>query len=121
MVVGIIIGSMMNLFLGFLLISLSVPLLKGNTPRNATFGFRFKSAFQSDEVWKKTNQYGAKWLIRWSALLMILSIASLSVLVLPIAIPVADIGLIFLPIVCVCAPMLQTYQFSKRIATQSSA
>ncbi len=119
MLAGIIIGITMNVFLGILLISLSFPLLKGEISRNASFGFRFPSAFQSDEIWNKTNHYGAKWLIRWSAALIILSAASSSILALPIDKSIAVIVLISLPVVCICVPMLQTYQFSKHISAQS--
>jgi hypothetical protein len=58
--------------LGLLSIAISIPLLKGKIKMNSWYGFRFMQAFQSPGNWYQINRYGAKRLIFWSIVLMLL-------------------------------------------------
>jgi len=63
-----------NLGVSLVIILVSIPLLLGKIPMNRWYGVRFKAAFESDDNWYAINRYGAKWLIIWSIVLMIIRI-----------------------------------------------
>ena len=60
------------LLIGILFVMLAVPLLIGKVKMNHTYGFRLKKAFESQENWLKINKYGAKLLLLWGVLLILI-------------------------------------------------
>jgi SdpI/YfhL protein family len=61
---------------GLLCIAMSIPLLRGSVPRNTFYGFRFRQSFGSEEQWQHVKRYGAKHLIRWSLLILVMGICT---------------------------------------------
>lgn len=51
------------IFVGLLLIVLSIPLVSSKVGRNALYGIRIGKSFESDENWYAINRYGGKVLI----------------------------------------------------------
>lgn len=64
---------------GVIFIVISIPLLRGKIPMNQWYGFRIEKAFVSKENWYAINKYGAKQLILWSVLLILVGIIFLFV------------------------------------------
>jgi hypothetical protein len=71
-----ILFGLMNTFLSFILICISIPLVKGHVSMNNFYGIRFKKSYESNENWTKINKYGGRQLIIWSIPLGIFGIAS---------------------------------------------
>jgi hypothetical protein len=53
----------MFLFSGFLLSTLSIPLILGKIPPNGLYGFRVKKTMENPEIWYPVNKVGGKWLL----------------------------------------------------------
>ena len=68
--------GMMHLFVAFVLIGISIPLVKGQISMNRMYGIRFKKSFESDENWYKINKYGGQQLIKWSIPLALFGVVS---------------------------------------------
>ena len=103
-------AAITNIACGILFLAVSIPLAKKAVGMNRWYGFRFKKSFQSEENWYAVNCYGAKKLIPWSILLILLGILSLffegsgkSETVLSLA-PL----LVFIPVI-------QSYFFARRL------
>jgi hypothetical protein len=60
--------------LGFILLGVSIPLYLGKVKMNYFYGFRIRKAFESEENWYEINSYGAKALMRWSLVIMVIGI-----------------------------------------------
>lgn len=69
---------------GILFVIISIPLLLGKIPMNNWYGFRIEKAFVSNENWYAINKYGAKQMILWSALLIMVGIVLLFVPLTPL-------------------------------------
>lgn len=89
--------SFSNIFVGALIIALSIPLLWGKIGMNRWYGMRFKKSFESKENWYKINRYGAKRMMVWSA--VIIAIGMMTLLV-----PAASTGIS--PAAISCAPVI---------------
>jgi hypothetical protein len=63
--INIILG-ISNIFIGILMIIISIPLVRKSISMNKIYGVRFKKSFESEENWYKINVYGGKQLIIWS-------------------------------------------------------
>jgi hypothetical protein len=63
--------------LGFIVIAVSIPLYLGKIKMNYVYGFRIRKAFESVENWYSINRYGAKALMWWSVVIMVIGIACL--------------------------------------------
>ena len=48
----------------FLMMILAVPLIQGQVPPNALYGFRIPKLFRSEELWYAANRYSGKELFR---------------------------------------------------------
>jgi hypothetical protein len=62
------INNMLTLLLlyltsGVLLITLSIPLLRGKIKPNGLYGFRVKTTLENPELWYAVNRYTARWLL----------------------------------------------------------
>ncbi|WP_237671500.1 SdpI family protein [Desulfomonile tiedjei] len=95
--------------LGFILVAVSLPLYLGKIKMNYLYGFRIRKAFESEKNWYLINQYGAKAMMAWSVVLVIVGIACLyieSQWVLVVA------NICFLSILI---PIMQTVWYAKKI------
>ena len=106
-------AAVTNIACGALLIAVSIPLLKGWIRMNRWYGFRFKKSFQSEEDWYAVNGYGAKKLIAWSILLILIGILSLFF-------PVGEGSgkretFLSLAPLLVFIPVIQSYLFARRL------
>ncbi len=73
--VNIILG-ISNIFIGILMIIISIPLVQKSISMNKIYGVRFKKSFESEENWYKINAYGGKQLIIWSVPLIIFGVVT---------------------------------------------
>ncbi len=64
-----------NMSISFLLIALAVPLLKGLVAPNGWYGVRIPKSLASPENWYRINRYGAKQLIGWSSVSLVVTIS----------------------------------------------
>jgi hypothetical protein len=95
--------------LGSIIIAVCVPLLLGKIKMNGIYGFRMRKAFESEDNWYAINNYGAKALIRWSLVIMVIGLACLYVepqYVLTVA-KIAFLSLL--------VPVVQTLWYAKRL------
>ncbi len=60
-----------------ILILVSVPLHLEKIKMNRFYGFRIRKAFESEENWYRINKYGAKALMCWSLVIMMMGILCL--------------------------------------------
>jgi uncharacterized membrane protein len=95
--------------LGLVLILVSLPLYLGKVKRNRLYGFRIPKAFESEENWYRINRYGAKVLILWTLVLMMVAVSCLYVRPEYVT-TLANIG--FLSIVI---PIVQTIHFARKL------
>jgi len=68
-----------HILCGAVVILISVPLLKRQVGMNRWYGIRFKKSFESEDNWYRINAYGAKRLILWSFVLLLIGVATLFV------------------------------------------
>jgi len=101
-----------NVSVGILMILLCVPLLKGRIGMNHWYGMRFKKSFQSEENWYRINRYGARKMILWSGVLVIIG-------VLTLFIPVGSKGVLPLAIssapLIVIIPAIETWLYARKL------
>jgi hypothetical protein len=88
-----------NLSSGIILIFLSLPLYKKQIKMNKAYGFRLSKAFQSDENWFNINAYGAKQMIIWSTIMILIGIAILFI-------PIPEKPNIFLALILSVGPLI---------------
>ncbi len=112
---GSLLLGAMNVFVGVLLVALSIPLLTGTVKRNAWYGVRFRQAYASEEDWQAINRYGARQMIRWAVVILGVGLATFFI---PLENrPALSVALAFVPLVVVI-PAVQSYLFArKRSAT----
>jgi hypothetical protein len=106
--------AVVNIVCGIIFILISLPLAARKIPMNPIYGFRITKAFDSDENWYAINHYGAKQLIFWSALLIVIG---LLYLVFPISDPSEQrLTVIFAVapiIICPAAAIWKTILYAK--------
>jgi hypothetical protein len=109
----------MNIGLGLLLIGFAVfciclvmPLYLGKIGMNYWYGVRFSRSYESDEAWYKINKYGAKVMMIWSILPLLLGII---VLFLPPLKEHWSIILTFSPVFFLFPPAIQSYIYSEKV------
>ena len=108
---SIIIGCSL-LLMGALFIGLHIPLLQGKVKMNSMYGMRFKKSFASEENWYTINRYGARLVIRWSIVILIVGVATFFI---PLSgRPALAVGLAFVPLVVVI-PAIQCYLFARHL------
>ncbi len=73
----LLLGSLNNLFLGIVFITISIPLLRGKIQRNRWYGVRIPKSYVSEDNWQKINRYGAKAMILWSIPVLVIGLAML--------------------------------------------
>lgn len=111
-VINLILG-LSFIIAGAIFILISIPLLKGSIKMNDWYGMRIKKSFESDENWYKINKYGAQQLIKWSALLVLIGIATFFI-------PFGNneiwiIVFSFVPVFVIIPPVIKTYQYARKL------
>jgi hypothetical protein len=71
--INLILG-LSNVFCAVPVIGLSLPLLRGKVKRNLLYGMRFAKSLESDERWYEINAYGARRMIFWSVVLLLIGV-----------------------------------------------
>jgi len=101
-----------NIIFGLMIIAVCIPLLKDGIEMNCWYGIRFKKSFESKENWYKINRYGAKRMILWSVVVVVISILTFFV-------PIGSKGI--LPLIFSCAPLtfvipaIESWLFAKKL------
>ena len=116
MVIENVIPGLINIFLGVLMITINILLLKslkGQTGRNYWYGIWIKKSLESEENWYKINKYGAQRFIFWSVFPVIAGILTL-------LFPIGEIGsallVVFVPLVfIIIIPMIEILRFAKEL------
>ncbi len=105
--------SLVNIFVGVLIIGTCVPLVRGKIKMNWWYGIRIKKAFESEENWYKINKYGAQRLILWSMVPLLTGILTLLV---PIGYMVSLLLAICVPTVFICIiPIIEILLFARKL------
>jgi uncharacterized membrane protein len=95
--------------LGLIIIAVSIPLYLGKIKMNCLYGFRIPKAFESEENWYLINRYGAKALIYWSVVMMVIGIVCL-------CIPLESLLIVaMVAVVVLMIPLIQTLYYAKRL------
>lgn len=107
--------ALSNIGTGLLFIFLSIPLMLRRIPMNIWYGYRFKKAFLSNELWYSVNAYGGRQMIQWSSPLTMMSAAIFFLMDVPGSL-VAQIAvfvclLVILPIINI----LKTLAYASRM------
>lgn len=111
-VINIILGSSF-IIAGAIFILISIPLLRGSVKMNDWYGVRFRKSFESDENWYKINRYGARQLIKWSVLLILIGAVTFFI---PFENNETRIIIFsFLPVIVIIPPVIKTYQFARKL------
>jgi len=106
-------AGLSNIFLGALIIAVSIPLLKGKIGMNYWYGIRIKKSYDSEENWFKINKYGAQRLILWS---MVLIVTGILTLLIPISETGSFLLAIFGPLVFICTiPIIEILLYARKL------
>ena len=104
--------ALSNIFVGVLIIAVSIPLQKNKIRMNCWYGMRFRKSFESNENWYKINEYGARKMILWSIVIIVIGI-------LTFLVPLETRGSFSLAIRCapliLIIPVIQTWLFAKKL------
>lgn len=107
-----IIFGIMHILTAFIIIGISIPLVKGEISMNKFYGIRFKKSYDSDENWYKINKYGGQQLIKWSIPLAIFGIISFF---LPIEKnPILFLLALFAPLI-ILVPVITSYLYARKL------
>ena len=109
--VNIILG-ISNIFIGILMIIISIPLVQKSISMNEIYGVRFKKSFESEENWYKINAYGGKQLIIWSVPLIVFGVVTFF---LPLKNNELRIILVACAPLIVLVPAFTSYRYSKKL------
>jgi hypothetical protein len=71
--------GLIDIFVGVLVIAVCIPLLKNKIRMNYWYGMRFRKSFESNENWYKINQFGARRMILWSFVIIVIGILAIIV------------------------------------------
>ena len=108
-----IIFGIMYVFIGLLLLGISIPLKNGKVEMNHFYGVRLRKSYTSDKNWYLMNTYGGKQLLIWSSVLVIIGIATFLV---PFN---GDVSLIvlfaFMPLIVLMIPVYLIVRYSKTL------
>ena len=65
--------AIIHLIVGFLVIAVSVPLVKRKVGINPWYGIRIPEAFKSEDRWFEINQYGGRLMLWWGITIVIVA------------------------------------------------
>ncbi len=100
------------IFVGLLLIVLSIPLISSKVGRNALYGVRIGKSFESDENWYAINKYGGKVLI---VVGVITAVLGASYIFIGDVSNMLDAILSFLPIIVILIGCMVAYFHAKKL------
>jgi len=107
-----IIFGLMHILTAFILIGISIPLVKGEISMNKFYGIRFKKSYDSDENWYKINKYGGQQLIKWCIPLALFGAISFFL-------PLEKSPILFLISLCapliIVVPVITSYLYSRKL------
>ncbi len=109
--INLILG-LTNVFCAVLVIGLSMPLLRGKVKPNLFYGMRFAKSFESDELWYEINAYGARRMIFWSVVLLV--IGGLAFFVPLEGHTLRTLLFAFAPLLYLI-PTLETYRYARKL------
>jgi len=107
------IPAISNIIAGALIIIFCIPLLMNKISMNQWYGIRFRKSFESTENWYKINKYGAGRMVRWSFIIIVISIA---VLFLPLHgnKTIQVIMLLCIPLIIII-PVIESWLYAKKL------
>ena len=108
-----IVGLIIYILLGIVFTIVLLPLLFGKVKMNHIYGIPLEESYKSEENWKKINKYGAGRLMIWSLLLIVLGLIILEFQ--PITNYAYFIASIILPGALFAIPMLDIYNYAKKL------
>ena len=109
-----IIFGIMYVFIGLLLIGISIPLKNGKVKMNHFYGVRLRRSYTSEKNWYLMNTYGGKQLLMWSAVLVI---TGMLIFLVPINGDVLLIVLFaFMPLILLLTPVLLIVRYSRTLS-----
>lgn len=100
------------IFVGLLLIVLSIPLISSKVGRNALYGVRIGKSFESDENWYAINKYGGKVLI---VVGVITAVLGASYIFIGDVYDTLDVILSFLPIIIILIGCIVAYLHARKL------
>ena len=104
--------ALSNIFVGASIIAISIPLQKNKIRMNCWYGMRFRKSFESDENWYKINEYGARKMILWSIVIIVIGI-------LTFLVPLETTKSLRLAIKCapliLIIPVIETWLYAKKL------
>ncbi|HUJ18404.1 MAG TPA: SdpI family protein [Nitrospirota bacterium] len=101
-----------NVFVGILVIALCLPLLKNKIGMNYFYGVRFRKSFKPDENWYKINRFGARRMIIWSVVIIIIGMLSL---IIPVGARKSLHPLLARSPLIFIIPTIESWLFAKRL------
>lgn len=109
---GIITGIYF-IFTGIIYVGLSIPLLKRKIKMNDLYGIRINKSYESEENWDKLNENGAKELIKWGIVLIILGAISFFI-------NIDENNLffyfwLFIPVIVLIPPLINIFTYAKKL------
>lgn len=96
---------------GLLCIAINIPLLRGSVSRNPFYGFRFRQSFESDANWQQINTYGAKRLMSWSVLIVLMGIGTFFLPLQENLVLILIVALV--PLLIALIPVWETYRYAR--------
>ncbi|OPY00132.1 MAG: hypothetical protein A4E58_00172 [Syntrophorhabdus sp. PtaB.Bin006] len=110
---GTVIPAVSNIFFGILIIVFSIPLMKNKIGMNHWYGIRFRESFESADNWYKINRYGAGRMVRYSIVIIAVSIMALFV-------PLPGGRILQLALACVpflmVIPAIESWLYAKKLS-----
>jgi hypothetical protein len=108
-----IIFGIMYVFIGLLLMAISVPLKNGKVAMNHFYGVRLRKSYSSDKNWYLLNNYGGRQIFLWSLVLAVIGVVTFFV---PFN---GDMVLIlifaFMPLIVLFIPALLIVRYSRTL------
>jgi hypothetical protein len=71
-----VIFGVMYIFVGVILLAISIPVMKGKVGMNHVVGVRLRKSFTSEKNWYLMNAYGGRQLSIWSVVLIVLGVVT---------------------------------------------
>lgn len=107
-----IIFGITHILTAFILIGISIPLVKGEISMNKFYGIRFKKSYDSDENWYKINKYGGQQLIKWCIPLALFGVISFFL-------PLGNSPVLYLISLCapliIIVPVITSYLYARKL------
>jgi hypothetical protein len=109
-----IIFGIMYVFIGLLLMGISIPLKNGKVEMNHFYGVRLRKSYSSEKNWYLLNEYGGRQLLIWSAVLVAIGMLAF---IVPFGGDVVLIVLFtFVPLIVLFIPMLLILRYSRSLS-----